>query len=877
MSFRKKARPVIAVSAVARARISKSSVIEQPDKEKDDTSLQEDVAIPGPCDLSSNQPNVDNNAVEANIPQNVNDESISENDTSSSWSSTPIASGRRFKRAKPMPNFVSTKRPCQPSKLTKSENSPSKIDELQSTSFLEAITHNESQGTQGSTCKKKDGNYLHNTDSKIELECKGIEDQGFCSSTLVPDTQSEIKIRNLEEPCPNLSQLEVGATDSSLDCSNVDENPMGFLVTESKISYGSSYFENKVTEESKQDSCTVPFKEDKSCEDNINNKISKGTESRNLSQLSRFKRQKPKPIIGGQRLKVTKDVDKQKKDTNSESNKITETFATANDKNIPDESFKTVESSCRIKEEEGKSENIVNVEEKLILVNDCKMESDSSDQLVTLKETPKNEFLNDTVKQLENMESSILNGNESPKVDSGGSSVKGSRVCKRVKFKPNITPKDLRVKSKRENNDKEDIANNSTMENSSTDDSKRENEQRHPEPTNPTESQSVERTGGKHVRFNQDIVNENVSKSFDGTDEKLLNAVEKDIINTAGELSQESRYPGPHSDAEDGSQSEGEGIHHHGKRKFTPCLGPRVRQRRRLSSVNLSEDESHAAAKISSNFANASDKNEEEQTDESEKKKQKRKRIVIREPKEKMTMFDYIYYNPKASEQEQAEKESENKQKKRQYKETSRHEESEIVVGSINEDSVTSNNDSLVINDDDDDTTGPADDSIIAPQVKIGEDGQIVIDEESEIVYTDSFNPYQRRQEPIKKKRWPVEAFILYMSNVDTLSGLFNPQKKFKTEEKYNGDLIDRALKNMLPLDQALLEELSPAIADKQQTQTELSNSTEQTNIRKQNAKRKTREKPAKGRSCSVNSLLQENEIIDNEIMTMEVAENVTI
>ena len=41
-------------------------------------------------------------------------------------------------------------------------------------------------------------------------------------------------------------------------------------------------------------------------------------------------------------------------------------------------------------------------------------------------------------------------------------------------------------------------------------------------------------------------------------------------------------------------------------------------------------------------------KNEEEQTDESEKKKQKRKRIVIREPKEKMTMFDYIYYNPKA-------------------------------------------------------------------------------------------------------------------------------------------------------------------------------------------------------------------------------------
>ena len=81
----------------------------------------------------------------------------------------------------------------------------------------------------------------------------------------------------------------------------------------------------------------------------------------------------------------------------------------------------------------------------------------------------------------------------------------------------------------------------------------------------------------------------------------------------------------------------------------------------------------------------------------------------------------------------------------------------------------------------------------------------------------------------------------------------------------------------MLPLDQALLEELSPASADKQQTQKELSNSTEQTNIRKQNAKRKTREKRTKGRACSGNSLLQADEIIDNEIMTMEVAENVTI
>ena len=602
---------MIAVSTVARARVSKCSVIEQHDKEKDDTSLLEDGTTPGPCDLSSNEPNVDNSVVGDNIPQNVNDESISENDTLSSWSSTPIAFGRRFKRAKPMPNLVSIKRPCQQSKLTKSENSPSKIDELQSTNILEATTHDDSKGTKGTICKEKDNNYLQNTDSKIELEWKGIEDQGFFSSTPAPDTQCDIHIRNLEEPCPNLNQLKVGGTDSSIDFSKMAENPMGFLVTESKISYG-SYFENEVTEENKQDSCKLPFKEDKSCEDDINNKVSKGSESRNLSQLNRFKRQKPKPIIGGQRLKVTKNTDKQKMDTNSDSNKITETFATANEKYVPDKSLKTAESSSRNKEEEGKSENTVNVEERLLHVNDCKMERVSSDQLVTLKEAPKKEFLNDTVKQLEYTESSILTGNESPKVDSGGNSVKGSRVCKRVKFKPNITPKDVRVKSKRENNDKEVITNTSnianSMENSSTDDSKRENKPRPPEPTNSTESSSVERTGGKHVRFNQDIVNANVLKSFDRTDDNLSNVVEKDFINTAGELSQEPRYSGPHSDAEDGSQSEGEGIHQHGKRKFTPCLGPRVRQRRRLSSVNLSEDESHAAAKISNDFANASDK-----------------------------------------------------------------------------------------------------------------------------------------------------------------------------------------------------------------------------------------------------------------------------
>ena len=51
---------------------------------------------------------------------------------------------------------------------------------------------------------------------------------------------------------------------------------------------------------------------------------------------------------------------------------------------------------------------------------------------------------------------------------------------------------------------------------------------------------------------------------------------------------------GRHSDTEDGSQSEGEGIQHH-KRKFTPYLGPKVRQRRR--SVTLFEDDGHMSDK----------------------------------------------------------------------------------------------------------------------------------------------------------------------------------------------------------------------------------------------------------------------------------------
>ena len=57
---------------------------------------------------------------------------------------------------------------------------------------------------------------------------------------------------------------------------------------------------------------------------------------------------------------------------------------------------------------------------------------------------------------------------------------------------------------------------------------------------------------------------------------------------------QNATHLGRHSDTEDGSQSEGEGIQHH-KRKFTPYLGPKVRQRRR--SVTLFEDDGHMSDK----------------------------------------------------------------------------------------------------------------------------------------------------------------------------------------------------------------------------------------------------------------------------------------
>eukprot|EP00794_Sanderia_malayensis_P016979 gene16979-18690_t len=312
------------------------------------------------------------------------------------------------------------------------------------------------------------------------------------------------------------------------------------------------------------------------------------------------------------------------------------------------------------------------------------------------------------------------------------------------------------------------------------------------------------------------------------------------------------------SDPEDGSQSESEGLHHHSKRKFAPCLGPRVRQRKRLSSMTLSDDEGALDGNMTgaANIANESftiistpmaldeTRTTEGAKEISKGKKtaKKRSRIVIKEPKEKMTMFDYIYYNPQSSEKDSADKEENTAMTRRKQDESNNLSENETVLETL--DSVQPSvpiSESSAGNDNLNDEGGEEDDNrILAPQVRIGEDGSIIIDEdslllkttrskmsleESNIVYgdDDSFDPYRKRKDKANyKKRWPVEEtlkFYRVLSRVGTDFSLMvqffpgcsrrNLKSKFKSEEKYNGDLVDRALKNMLPMDEALFDELN--------------------------------------------------------------------
>jgi len=156
--------------------------------------------------------------------------------------------------------------------------------------------------------------------------------------------------------------------------------------------------------------------------------------------------------------------------------------------------------------------------------------------------------------------------------------------------------------------------------------------------------------------------------------------------------------------------------------------------------------------------------------------------------------------------------------------------------------------------------------------------------ETSEIVYTDGFDPYQRKQGPRKKKRWTIEETLKFYSVLSSIGTDFSLmmkyfpgcprkvlKKKFKNEEKFNGDLIDRALKNMLPMNDALLEELQNATEDTKSKKLLASSSA--ANQRRNRASGQIQLANVRIQ----NSLAREEAIVQEEIFTMEVADNVTI
>ena len=103
-----------------------------------------------------------------------------------------------------------------------------------------------------------------------------------------------------------------------------------------------------------------------------------------------------------------------------------------------------------------------------------------------------------------------------------------------------------------------------------------------------TVTENIEQSNTKFesTSMNSSVITNNKDQEVESTG-NLDDSSKVDIDDTVEFDAAVSDY-----DTEDGSQSEGEMSHYPAKRKkFAPNLGPKVRQRRRLSSMTLSEDE----------------------------------------------------------------------------------------------------------------------------------------------------------------------------------------------------------------------------------------------------------------------------------------------
>ncbi|XP_067001962.2 uncharacterized protein Bdp1 [Anabrus simplex] len=245
--------------------------------------------------------------------------------------------------------------------------------------------------------------------------------------------------------------------------------------------------------------------------------------------------------------------------------------------------------------------------------------------------------------------------------------------------------------------------------------------------------------------------------------------------------------------------------------------------------------------------------------------------------KSRLTMFDLIFYNPTTNPMRKSEKEK-TTQQPTAVPETPA--EAEAVEEQLAEESV-----------DDPDANGEDSNQSFAmpvPQVKVGADGQIILDERSLVIETTgakknrenlansvavldqgiaSYNAYSKNKKT-RGKDWSEKETLRFYRALQTVGTDFllmqtifpkrsrtELKMKFKREEKANLSLIEKALSHPLPFDLTELQKEAEALENEEnkavEDMTNTTNTTNKIDRNKQKGEKKTKDtrKGAFGRS----------------------------
>ena len=694
MSFRKKARAVITPSVIARSR-ARVADISSDDKTKDDGRKSLDIkneTCDASCDDSGGPKAASDESkhiedVAKKLTQEPRDLSSSNNPSTS----TPIL-GKRFKRARPTP--ILTGRSVL-KKISEPITDKVKLEEI--SSITDHHSRNSFRAKESEidlTCNLVTEASLEQLDNyKIKQES---DDQPVAPLSNGQEFEIDNKVNHLDYSLPSddqdgSSQAQISDnTDHksserfmqvSRESENIDENPTGFVVTESRITEDIVLVEHeKIDQKNENRASGSAFRVEQQNYENPNKDIlntgkvmtevktenvdESNAETSNLKTLpvgSRFKRRRPVPSFGTLRPSKTNEIVSERTNLLESGTKASEnkSFMKSEADTHITESDKTPEENCknnvkkltssklkprftpnlsrvnRTKTENDESASCdqrtastdvkvaatLSFEDTSLIKHEGEAEADVTENQKQQKGVKSITSLDDeNVHKVENEEetvssftkpantsgflsnltssgtrdlpdSEIKNGAEEAihlteevnlsekhkRTKSGEGKAEVIKTPRRSRFKPNIVSKSNRndttkttsAKSTSFEVDKESC---STEEDISKDET------------------DFEKFSERKVRFmpdnNKEFSKSEESGSYCEEDNELGDNEQR--VNPAKAPYSYSRS---HSDTEDGSQSEGEGIHHHSKRKFAPFLGPSVRQRRRLSSMTMSEDE----------------------------------------------------------------------------------------------------------------------------------------------------------------------------------------------------------------------------------------------------------------------------------------------